>query len=197
MNFGPASAAPAKTNKPVSAFDRLERLAQAGSEENKDEAPKQRPRFGGALKKNLAHQNVDNADANKDNEAHQKKLAETIIIDEKKVSNKKHGDEKESGESTTQESRVVEPEFEVVKEKKRQFTNSGRGGRGGFVDRDESTKQSSYQGGMGRGSRPQRREDDDDMQSKGPMPVAPRDQKKHAGAKIEGEANWGKIDNFF
>jgi len=40
MNFGPASTAPAKTNKPVSTFDRLERLAMAGSEENKDEAPK-------------------------------------------------------------------------------------------------------------------------------------------------------------
>jgi len=116
MNFGPASTAPAKTNKPVSTFDRLERLAMAGSEENKDEAPKQRPRFGGALKKNLANQKVDNTEANKDNEAHQKKLAETIIIDENKVSNKKP----EERERESSKDRVVEPEFEVVTEKKRQ-----------------------------------------------------------------------------
>jgi len=64
----------------------------------------------------LANQKVDNTEANKDNEAHQKKLAETIIIDENKVSNQKP----EERERESSKDRVVEPEFEVVTEKKRQ-----------------------------------------------------------------------------
>lgn len=38
--------------------------------------------------------------------------------------------------------------------------------------------------GMGRGARPFRRDDEDNEQK--PMPVAPRDEKRHAGAKIDG-----------
>lgn len=102
-------------------------------EEEKKEAPKERPRFTGSIKGILTRQQEDNAEANKNLPELQKKLAETIQIHEAKkpyekpagdFNNKKHDDKNEAKEDS-------EDDFDTVEEKKREGRRGGRGGRGG------------------------------------------------------------------